>query len=102
MEPRAEEEEIKEAILLEEQKWAVKWDQVCRRYWVGNYESTEYGLEQNGKNAKIEIKAPHPEYHQKITIDDRCYNSKTHIFTLERKPFEFVHRPLGWAVKLGF
>ena len=32
VEPRAEEEEKKEAVPIVEEKWAINWDQVYRRY----------------------------------------------------------------------
>ena len=39
--------------------------------------STEYGLQHNGKNVKIEIKTSfYLDYISKITINDRCYDSK--------------------------
>ena len=37
VEPRAEGEEKKEAVPIEEEKWAINLDQLHRRYWVGNY-----------------------------------------------------------------
>ena len=36
VESRAEEEEQKEALPFEEEKQAVNWDQVYRRYWIGD------------------------------------------------------------------
>ena len=36
-EPKLEEEKKKETIPFEEEKWAVNWDQVYRRYWVGDF-----------------------------------------------------------------
>ena len=71
VEPREDEEEMKEAIPFEKEKWAVNWDQVYRRYWVGNWKSTEFGLEHNGINVKVEIK--YGDESVRIIIDDRCY-----------------------------
>ena len=52
--------------------------------------SYEFGLLQEGKNIKVEIKCPYdPDYNPnqfdtaKITIDDRCYNSRKNYIELK-------------------
>jgi len=35
-------------------------------------------------------------------MNDRCYNSRTKYYDLASTPYEFIHKPLGWAVNLGF
>ena len=37
-----------------------------------------------------------------MMIDDRCYNSRTHITKLANTPFILAHKPRGWVVNLGY
>ena len=96
---RNTEEEEEKSAHIEEQNWVINWDPVYYRYSVGNHLSSEFGLQRDGKNEKIEIK------HQRgtsIFFDDRCYNTKHNYRDLNRYgPFEFVHKSLGWVVKIG-
>ena len=48
--------------------------EVRKRYQVGNYDSTEFGLEHNDRDIKVKIKR---SLHGivKITVEDRCYDS---------------------------
>ena len=73
---------------------------------------TEFGLQRDGQNIKIEIKAIEDtvteDYIAKITLDDRCYDSRSKVLAglIEcqdfEQPFEFAHKPLGWVVHLDF
>ena len=48
--------------------------ELYRRYSMGSAFSTEFGLQQEGKDIKIEINC-NDEETVKVMIDDRCYDS---------------------------
>ena len=37
----------------------------------------------------------------KITIEDRCYDSKKECRELTNMPFELFHNPTGWIIQLS-
>ena len=50
---------------------------VHRRYVVGNALNTEFGLDHNEKNVKVEIKISSCSDHfVRIIMDDRCFDSR--------------------------
>ena len=63
----------------EEQKGQSK--ELFRRYVVGHFQHTEFGLRQGDKNINVEIKTEDfgQTEHVKITTDDRCYDSKKYL-----------------------
>ena len=37
-----------------------------------------------------------------MTIKDRCFSCKNNYFELRNTPFEFMYKPFGWTIQLGF
>ena len=37
-----------------------------------------------------------------MTIEDRCYDSRTEFSLLTRTKFTFFHKPRGWIIDLGY
>ena len=73
---------------------------VFKRYCVGTFSLTEFGLEHKGDNLKIEIKDHRTG--SKIIIDDRGYDSRTKYYGLIATPYNFTHKPRGWLIQLGW
>ena len=70
---------------------------------MGSTYSSEFGLLEDGKNYKIEVKTEeHLNLIAKIIIDDRCYDSRTESYDLAHTKFTFFHEPRGWIIDLGF
>ena len=73
MQPEAEEESKEDPTPQEEEtKLVIKNREVFRRYYI---RGVEWGIQQEGKDFKINL-ARDDKYIVKITIDDKCYNSR--------------------------
>ena len=94
--PKSEEPEI------EEQKQVLSNKEIFRRYAYGYSNNFyEFGLQQYGKNIKLQIFTGYDSKAYIIT-EDRCYKSKNQYSDLNEWPFVFTHKTLGWIIKLDF
>ena len=81
----------------------MKNKQFLRRYAVGDLIQTEFGLQHEDENVKIQIKNTVATCKIiKITIDEKEYNSEKKKNDIIQTPFVFEHKSRGWLIKIGY